>query len=147
MLHLLLAILIFLKTSVLSYRDFCRGKFGLFSPGKAICDRMTLPTPSACWVFLCFHNWTDSDMDYRIFNVRTDVNIWSCTQGCTDTVRESALKVDSGRKIPCRTGESNLCQRLAGPTLCQESCLRGSFNIIFYQPSSDIKWHVLRTVS
>ena len=24
--------------------------------------------------------------------------------GCTDTPRESALKVDSGRKIPCLTG-------------------------------------------
>ena len=42
--------------------------------------------------------------------------------GCTDThVRESALKVDSGRKIPCRTGESNLRQRRAGPTLYQLS--------------------------
>ena len=27
--------------------------------------------------------------------------------GCTDTVRESALKADSGRKIPCCTGDSN----------------------------------------
>ena len=27
--------------------------------------------------------------------------------GCTDTERESALKADSGRKIPCRTGDSN----------------------------------------
>ena len=27
--------------------------------------------------------------------------------------KESALKVDSGRKIPCRTGESNLCQQHA----------------------------------
>ena len=32
---------------------------------------------------------------------------------------ESALKVDSGRKIPCRTGESNLCQRRDGPMLYQ----------------------------
>ena len=47
-------------------------------------------------------------MDYRIFIVRTDVNSCDCTRGCTDTVRESALEVDSGRKIPCRTGESNL---------------------------------------
>ena len=37
--------------------------------------------------------------------------------GFTDTVRESALKVDSGRKIPCRTGESNLRQRRACPTV------------------------------
>ena len=27
--------------------------------------------------------------------------------GCTDTVRESALKVDSGRKNRCHTGDSN----------------------------------------
>ena len=42
-------------------------------------------------------------------------------EGCTDTVGESGLKVDSGRKIPCRTGESNQPQRRAGPTLCQLS--------------------------
>ena len=29
--------------------------------------------------------------------------------GCVDTVRESALKVDSGRKIPCHTRDFNLC--------------------------------------
>ena len=38
-------------------------------------------------------------------------------EGCTDTERESALKVDSGKKIPCRTGESNLRQRRDGPML------------------------------
>ena len=27
--------------------------------------------------------------------------------GCMGTVRESALKIHSGRKIPCRTGDSN----------------------------------------
>ena len=42
-------------------------------------------------------------------------------EGCADTVRESALNVDSGRKIPCRTGESNLRQWRAGPTLYQLS--------------------------
>ena len=44
-------------------------------------------------------------MDYGIFNVHTDVNACDCTRGCTDTVRESALKVDSRRQIPCLTGE------------------------------------------
>ena len=39
--------------------------------------------------------------------------------GCTDTVRESARKVDFGRKIPCRTGELNQRQRRASPTLYQ----------------------------
>ena len=39
----------------------------------------------------------------------------------TDTVRQYALKLDSGRKVPCRTGESNLRQRRAGPTLYELS--------------------------
>ena len=39
----------------------------------------------------------------------------------TNAVRESAPKVDTIRKIPCRTGESNLPQRRAGPTLYQLS--------------------------
>ena len=42
-------------------------------------------------------------------------------EGCTDTVRESALKVDSGRKITRCTGEPNLPQRRAGSTLYQLS--------------------------
>ena len=58
-------------------------------------------------------------MDYGIFNVRPAVNACDCTWGCTDTVRESALKFDSGRKIPCCTGESNLRRRRAGPVLYQ----------------------------
>ena len=60
-------------------------------------------------------------MDYGIFNVRTDVNACDCTRGCTDTVRDSALKVDSRKKIPCRTGESNLRRRRAGPIFYQLS--------------------------
>ena len=60
-------------------------------------------------------------MDYKIFNVCTNVNACNCTWWCADTVRESALKVDSGRKIPCRTEESNLRQRCAGPTFYQLS--------------------------
>ena len=43
-------------------------------------------------------------MDCRIFNMRTDVNVCNCTRGCTHTIRESALKVDSGRKIPLHRG-------------------------------------------
>ena len=41
--------------------------------------------------------------------------------GVRTHVRESALKVDSGRKIPSRTGESNLCRQRAGPMLYQLS--------------------------
>ena len=43
-------------------------------------------------------------------------------QGSVRTpLRESALKVDSERKIPCRTGESNVRQQCAGPMLYQLS--------------------------
>ena len=66
-------------------------------------------------------NPPNSDMDYGIFNVHTDVNACDCTWGCADTARESALKADSGRKIPCRTGESNLRRRRAGLMLYQLS--------------------------
>ena len=65
------------------------------------------------------HNPPNSDMDYRIFNLRAGVNACDCTRGCTDTERGSALKVDSGRKILCHTGELNLRQRRAGPMIYQ----------------------------
>ena len=60
-------------------------------------------------------------MDYGVFNVRTDVNVCNCTRRCTDTIRESALKAVSGRKIPCRTRESNLRRQRARPMLYQLS--------------------------
>ena len=60
-------------------------------------------------------------MDYGIFNAHTDVNACDCTWECMDIARESALKVDSGRKIPRSTGESNLRRQRAGPTLYQLS--------------------------
>ena len=40
-------------------------------------------------------------------------------KGVQTYVRESALKMDSGRKIPCRTRELNLHQRHDGPMLYQ----------------------------
>ena len=53
--------------------------------------------------------------------MRTDVNACDFTRGCTDTVTESALKVDSPRKVHSRTGESNLRRQRAGPMLYQLS--------------------------
>ena len=44
--------------------------------------------------------------------------------GCTDTIRESALEVDSGRKIPCHTRDLNshqYCAWLFSRTLYQLS--------------------------
>ena len=62
----------------------------------------------------------NSDIDCRIFNVCTDVNACDCTRGGGYAhVRECALKIDSGRKIPCLTGESNLRRQRASPMLYQ----------------------------
>ena len=68
----------------------------------------------ACWVCLCCHNPPNSDRDYSIFIVRTNVNACDCARGCTATERESALKVGSGKKIPCCTRESGLRQQRDG---------------------------------
>ena len=53
-----------------------------------------------CWVCLCCRNPSNSDMDYRFFTVHTNSLVLAsdCIQECTDTERESALKVDSGKK-------------------------------------------------
>ena len=101
--------------------EFLPWENGWPSPGKASSDSVALPNLWCMLGALCFHNPPSFDMDYGIFNVRTDVHACDCTWGCTDTVRESALKVDSGRKIPCRTEESPLRRRRAGPMLYQPS--------------------------
>ena len=48
-----------------------------------------------------------------IFNMHTDVNAFYCTRGCTVTVRISAVKADSGRKLPCLTKVSSPHQQHA----------------------------------
>ena len=96
-------------------------KFGLSSPGKASCDTVALPNPRCMLGVLCFHNPPNSGVNYGIFKVSRCNKACDCTRGCKDTVREPAPKVDSGRKILCRTGESNLRQRRAGPMLYQLS--------------------------
>ena len=93
---------------------------GCLPRGQPAATEARYPTYGTCWVFQCFHNPPNSDMDYGTFHVQTNVNAWDCTCGCTDTVRESALKVDSGRKIPRRTGGSKpasaTCRSDALPT-------------------------------
>ena len=59
-------------------------------------------------------------MDYRIFNLCTNVDACDCTRGCTDTVRECTESC-LWEKISCHTGEPNLPQRRAGTTLYQLS--------------------------
>ena len=79
-------------------------------------SRATKPTVHA-GCFECFHNPPNSDVDCGIFNVLTDISARDSTRGVQTHVRESALKVDSGKKIPCHTGESNLRQRRDGAML------------------------------
>ena len=95
------------------------GNSGCLPRGKPVATESRYPSYGACWVFLIFP--ANSDMVFRIFNLCTNVNACGCTQGCTDTVRESAPKAASGRKISCHTGEPNLPQRRAGTTLYQLS--------------------------
>ena len=45
-----------------------------------------------------------------IFNMHVDVWCMQLHSGAAQALWESALKVDSGRKIPCPSGESNPCQ-------------------------------------
>ena len=68
--------------------------------------RAVLPIPiGVCSIFMCPNNGMSASCG--IFNVRTDTDACDCTPGL------SALEVDSGRKIPCRTGDSKLCQYYA----------------------------------
>ena len=63
-----------------------------------------------------------TDMDNRIFIVRTYVNACDCTQGCTDTESESELKVDwEENPLPHRAIEpaSAACRSDALPTELQ----------------------------
>ena len=114
-------------TAVLSQWDFSQAKLGLPSQGKASRDsRATKPTAHAgCFSVSIIHR-----------TLTSTTGSLTCTQmkihaiahgGCTVTVRESALKVDSGRKIPCRTGESNVRRRHAGPMLYQLSYIPAQY--------------------
>ena len=57
-----------------------------------------------------------------IFNMHTDVMHATAHRDYTNTVRECALRVDAGSKIPCRTREWNrhqYCSQLSGLMLHQ----------------------------
>ena len=60
--------------------------------GKPVATKSRYPAYVLSRVFQCFYNPPNSDMDYGIFNVRTDINAYDCIWGFTDAVRESALK-------------------------------------------------------
>ena len=109
-------------TTVLSQWDFSQGKFGLLSPGKANCDRVARPNVR-CMLGVLGVSLIHRTLTWTIWSLTCAQMLMHAIAhgGCRDTVRESALKVDSGRKIPCRTGESNLRQLRASPMLYQLS--------------------------
>ena len=77
---------------------------------------------------------------FGIFNVRTAVV--ACTRGlCADTVRESAPEGDPGRKIPCRTGDSNprqYCAWLFSTTLLFRPSYPAPYDIGNRQPACQV---------
>ena len=62
------------------------GNSGCLAQGKPAAAESRYPPHGACWEFQCFHNTPNSDMDCRIFDVRTVVNACDSARGCTDTV-------------------------------------------------------------
>ena len=80
---------------------------------------------SACWVFLCFRNLTNSDMDYRIFNMHT----WSflCahyTRGVGTSTASQHNISDSEELTNCSCapdGIRTFILRILNPTLYQLS--------------------------
>ena len=108
------------------------------------CRSSAIPIPiRVCNIFVCPNNgiWLP---EFGIFSVCADVDSCDCTQDFTDTVRESALEVDSGRKIPCRTGDSNrlqYCALLFSWTLYNWAILApGCVSLLFYGCDSDDDW-------
>ena len=99
------------------------GNSGRFFPrGKPAATGPRYPSCNACWVFFSVSlihrtpTWTIGSLTCAKTLMHAIAH-----GGCTDTVRESALKADSGRKIPCLTRELHLRRLRAGPMLYQLS--------------------------
>ena len=88
------------------------GNSGCFPRGKPAAKESRYPTHSACWVFSIIRRtltWTTGP------STCAQMLMHAIAHGGVRThVRECALKGDSGRKIPCRTEESNQRQRRDG---------------------------------
>ena len=69
-------------------------------------------------MFECFHNPLTSDIDYGIFNVRSDVSACDCTRGCTDTCTRVCTENWLWEKnlLPHRGIEPAACRSDALPT-------------------------------
>ena len=77
----LFCLFVFLYSTYCAKRISPMGNSCFLPRGKPAATESRYPTYGAWWVFQCFHNPPNSDMDYGIFNVRTDVNACDCTRG------------------------------------------------------------------
>ena len=108
-------------TTVLSHWDFSCGKFGLLFPGKASCDRVTLPQPAVhagCFSVSIIHRtltWTTGSLKCAQMLIHTVAHVVYTHRKRVCT--ESWL----WERNPLPQGKSNLSQRRAGPTLYQLS--------------------------
>ena len=85
----------------------CR-KFGLPFLGKAQQPQEQLPIPiSGCSIFVHPNNGMAESASLGFLMCTQMLRHASVNGGCTDAVRESALKTAPGRKIPCHTGDPN----------------------------------------
>ena len=74
------------------------GNSECFPQGKPAGTESRCPTYCACWVFLCFFNPSNWDMDYGIFNGHTDL-MHATAQGGVRTPQESLhWKLTPGEK-------------------------------------------------
>ena len=97
----------------------------------AAATRAALPIPiSVCCISMCPNN----GMAASVCGFLTHTQMLShAHRGCTNTVRESALKVDSGRKIPCCIRDLNPHQH------CTWLFSQSSTNSAILAPFSHIK--------
>ena len=76
--------------------------FEIFNVGtKEQCYPFDIPI-RVCSVFMCPNNGVCCQCWRFLMWAQMLMHV-TAHGGCMDTVRESALKVDSGRKIPCHT--------------------------------------------
>ena len=104
--------------TILCHWDFSYGKFGLLCASHL--QQLCYQTYGTCWVFQCFYNLQNSDMDYVIFYIWLDIN--SCMllhigvcRHCKRVRKESWL----WEKNPLPPQGIKLPQRCVSPTLYQ----------------------------
>ena len=104
---------------VLYFIVFCRKFRSLYLGMSQKLQKQCYPFLSVCTVFLCVQ------CQYLTFLTCSQMLMhMTAHSGCTNTVREFALKADCRRNLPCCNGDSNLdpyCTWLLSLNLCQLS--------------------------